>query len=53
MARLIPWEAIQGTLKYGLKKYFKTKAGIDIDDGSVSEMNDVYTAKCVELKNKG
>ena len=33
------------TLKYGLKRYFKTTAGVDIDDEGFSETNDVYTAK--------
>ena len=41
------------TLKYGLKRYFKTTAGVDIDDEGFSETSDVYTAKCVELKKKG
>ena len=41
------------TLKYGLKRYFKTTVGVDIDDEGFSETNDVYTAKCVELKKKG
>ena len=40
------------TLKYELKRYFKTTAGVDIDDEGFSETNDVYTAKCVELKKK-
>ena len=41
------------TLKYGLKRYLKTTAGVDIDDEGFSETNDVYTAKCVELKKEG
>ena len=41
------------TLKYGLKRYYKTTAGVDVDDEGFGETNDVYTAKCVELKKKG
>ena len=40
------------TLKYGLKRYYKTTAGVDVDDEGFGETNDVYTAKCVELKKK-
>ena len=36
-----------------MKRYFRTTAGVDIDDEDSSETNDVYTAKCVELKRDG
>ena len=41
------------TLKYGLKRYFKTATCLNIDDEGFSEANEVYTAKCVDLKKEG
>ena len=42
------------TLRFGLKRHFKTVSGFDIiDDEGFSEANEVYAAKCVQLKKDG
>jgi hypothetical protein len=42
------------TIRFGLKIYLKTVTGFDIiNDEGLNEANEVYSAKCVQLKKEG
>ena len=42
------------TIRFGLKRYLKTVTGFDIiNDEGFNEANEVYSAKCVQLKKEG
>ena len=42
------------TIRFGLKRYLKTVTGFDItNDEGFNEANEVFSAKCVQLKKEG